>query len=123
METQIAILKQRLEDSEAIFNDFREENGTIDVTQEAGLLLAERASIDAQLSELNLKKAELTTYYTEEHPLVIQINEQITTLNERQQSIENNIGGLPELQREFLQLSQDTEINREIYKVRYIMYT
>lgn len=115
METQIPILKQRLEDSEAVFNDFRQENGTIDVTQEAELLLTERASIDAQLSELNLKKADLTTYYTEEHPLVIQINEQIAVLNGRQQSIENTIGGLPELQREFLQLSQDTEINREIY--------
>ncbi len=115
METQIPLLRQRLEESEAVFNDFREKNGTIDVAQEAQLLLTENANIDAQLNELNLKKADLTTYYTEEHPLVIQINEQIAVLNARRQQIDNTIGGLPEIQREFLKLSQDTEINREIY--------
>ena len=115
METQIPTLKKRLEDSEAIFNEFRKENGTIDVSQEAEILLTENSQIDAQLSELKLKKADLTTYYTEEHPLVIQINEQLQVLNARKQEIDNTITGLPEIQREFLQLSQDTEINREIY--------
>lgn len=115
METQIPLLRQKLEDSEATFNDFREENGTIDVAQEAQLLLTENSNIDAQLNELRLKKADLTTYYTEEHPLVIQINEQLAVLNSRKQEIDSTIGGLPEIQREFLKLSQDTEINREIY--------
>lgn len=115
METQIPLLRQKLEDSEATFNNFREENGTIDVAQEAQLLLTENANIDAQINELKLKKADLTTYYTEEHPLVIQINEQLAVLNSRRQKIDTTIGSLPEIQREFLKLSQDTEINREIY--------
>lgn len=115
METQIPLLKQKLEDSEAVFNEFRKEYGTIDVGQEAGILLGENAQIDAQLNELKLKKADLTTYYTEEHPLVIQINEQLAVLNGRKQQIDNTIAGLPEIQREFLQLSEDTAINREIY--------
>lgn len=115
METQIPLLKQKLEDSEAVFNEFRKEYGTIDVGQEAGILLGENAQIDAQLNELKLKKADLTTYYTEEHPLVIQINEQLAVLNNRKQEIDNTIAGLPEIQREFLKLSEDTAINREIY--------
>ncbi len=115
METQIPTLKKKLEDSEAVFNEFRKENGTIDVAQEAELLLTENSRIDEQLSELKLKKADLTTYYTDEHPLVIQINEQIAVLDARKQTIDTTINGLPELQREFLKLSQDTEINREIY--------
>ena len=115
IETQIPDLKQKLEESEAAFNQFRTENGTIDIEQEAGLLLAESAQIDSQLSELKLKKAELTTYYTEEHPLVIQIDDQIAELQSRVQSIESRIEELPEVQREFLQLSEDVSINREIY--------
>ncbi|WP_201597424.1 polysaccharide biosynthesis tyrosine autokinase [Psychrobacter vallis] len=115
METQIPALKKKLEDSEAIFNEFRTRNGTIDVSQEASILLSENAQIDSQLSELQLKKAELTTYYTEDHPLVIQINDQLTVLNSRKQEINDTIAGLPEIQREFLQLSEDTAINREIY--------
>lgn len=115
METQIPALKKKLEDSEAIFNEFRTRNGTIDVSQEAEILLSENAQIDSQLSELQLKKAELTTYYTEDHPLVIQINDQLTVLNSRKQEINDTIAGLPEIQREFLQLSEDTAINREIY--------
>lgn len=115
METQIPVLKEKLEDSEAVFNEFRKKYGTIDVAKEAELLLTENSQIDLQLNELKLKKADLTTYYTEEHPLVIQINEQLQVLNSRKQEIDTTIGGLPELQREFLKLSQDTEINREIY--------
>ena len=115
METQIPTLKKKLEDSEKKFNKFREKSGTIDIGQEAGILLAENSQIDAQLNELKLKKADLTTYYTEDHPLVIQINEQLDVLNNRKQEIDNTIAGLPEVQREFLQLSEDTAINREIY--------
>jgi len=115
METQIPTLKKKLEDSEAVFNDFRKKYGTIDVGKEAELLLTENSQIDAQLNELKLKKADLTTYYTEEHPLVVQINEQLAVLNARKQEIDDTIAGLPEIQREFLQLSADTTINREIY--------
>ena len=115
METQIPELKQTLEASEKAFNDFRTENGTIDIGQESSILLAENARIDSQLSELRLKKADLTTYYTEEHPLVIQIDDQIAELQSRIQVIDNRIEGLPEVQREFLQLSEDVNINREIY--------
>ncbi|MGO2623082.1 MAG: Wzz/FepE/Etk N-terminal domain-containing protein, partial [Psychrobacter sp.] len=110
METQIPTLKKKLEDSEAIFNDFRKKYGTIDVGKEAELLLGENSQIDVQLNELKLKKADLTTYYTDEHPLVVQINDQLAVLNARKQEIDNTIAGLPEIQREFLQLSADTTI-------------
>ncbi|MDA5133730.1 polysaccharide biosynthesis tyrosine autokinase [Psychrobacter sp. ANT_H3] len=115
METQIPTLKKKLEDSEAIFNEFRKKYGTIDVSKEAELLLTESSQIDVQLNELKLKKADLTTFYTEEHPLVMQINEQLAVLNDRKNEIDDTIAGLPEIQREFLQLSADSAINREIY--------
>lgn len=115
METQIPILRQRLDESEAAFNDFREQYGTIDVAQEAQLLLAESSRIDGQISDLKLQQAELSTYYTDEHPLVIQINDQLRTLNNRKQEINNTIERLPEIQREFIQLSEDVDLNRDIY--------
>lgn len=115
MESQIPQLKQKLEQSEETFNKFREQYGTIDVSKEAEILLNESAQIERQLSELKLKQAELLTYYTNEHPLVIQINDQIAVLNARRQEIKETVTRMPEVQREFLQLSQDMEINREIY--------
>ena len=115
METQIPALKQKLETSEIAFNEFRKKYGTIDVAKEAELLVTESYQIDAQLNELKLKKAELTTYYTAEHPLVVQINDQLKVLNARRQEIDATVGRLPEIQREFLKLSEDAAINREIY--------
>lgn len=115
MEKKIPALKQKLKESEAIFNKFRENSGTIDVAQEATILLSENAGLDTQISELKLKRADLTTYYTNEHPLVIQINEQLNVLNARKQQIDNTINKLPEVQREFLTLSEDVNIDREIY--------
>ena len=115
MESQIPQLRQKLEQSEEAFNKFREQYGTIDVTKEAEILLSESAQIEHQLGELKLKQAELLTYYTAEHPLVVQINDQLAVLNARRQEIKDTVTGMPETQREFLQLSQDMEINREIY--------
>ena len=115
METQIPILKRKLEVSQVVFNNFREKYGTIDIGQEAALLVGEKSQIDSQLNELKLKKADLTTYYTEEHPLVIQINEQLKVLDNRKQAINSKVASLPEIQREFLQRSEDVEINKEIY--------
>lgn len=115
MESQIPQLKQKLQQSEEAFNKFREQYGTIDVTKEAEILLEESSRIEMQLSELKLKQAELLTYYTAEHPLVIQINDQLGVLNERRQQIKNTVARMPEVQRQFLQLSQDMDINREIY--------
>lgn len=115
METQIPALKEKLDTSEAQFNEFRKKHGTIDVGKEAELLLNEKSRIDEQLNDLKLKRADLTTYYTNEHPLVIQINEQLKVLNSRIGAIGSTVAGLPEIQREFLKLSEDTAINREIY--------
>jgi tyrosine-protein kinase Etk/Wzc len=115
MESQIPQLKQKLQQSEEAFNKFREQYGTIDVSKEAEILLNESAQIERQLSELKLKQAELLTYYTAEHPLVIQINDQLAVLNDRRQEIKQTVTRMPEVQREFLQLSQDMDINREIY--------
>lgn len=115
MESQIPQLKQKLEQSEEAFNKFREQYGTIDVSKEAEILLNESAQIERQLSELKLKQAELLTYYTAEHPLVVQINDQLAVLSTRRQEIKETVTRMPETQREFLQLSQDMDINREIY--------
>jgi len=115
MESQIPQLRKKLEQSEEDFNKFREQYGTIDVTKEAEILLEESSRIEMQLSELKLKQAELLTYYTPEHPLVIQINDQLLVLNERREQIKETVASMPETQRKFLQLSQDMEINREIY--------
>lgn len=115
MESQIPQLRQKLQQSEEAFNKFREQYGTIDVSKEAEILLEESSRIEMQLSELKLKQAELLTYYTAEHPLVVQINDQLTVLNERRQQIKDTVASMPEVQRQFLQLSQDMDINREIY--------
>lgn len=115
MESQIPELKKNLEASEESFNEFREQYGTIDVSKEAEILLSEKSRIEGQLSELNLKKAELLTYYTAEHPLVIQINDQLETINDRRNEITQMIEEMPAIQRDFLKLSQDLDINREIY--------
>lgn len=115
IESQIPELKQNLEESEEAFNKFREQHGTIDVSKEAEILLSEKSRIEGQLSELNLKKAELLTYYTAEHPLVIQINDQLEEINARRNEITQMVAEMPVIQREFLKLSQDLEIDREIY--------
>lgn len=115
IESQLPELKSNLEKSESAFNSFREQYGTINIDQESSILINERAQLESQINSLNLKKTELLTYYTEEHPLVLQVEDQLSDLELRKQEIKETVSTLPEIQREFLQLSEDMKIDREIY--------
>lgn len=115
MSQQLPELKKKLNDSEAEFNKFREQNATVDINKESELIITENVAIQKNLKDLELKKAELVQRYTEEYPLVQQINAQIAELKSRENYLQDRIKVIPEVQRKFLELSSDVKINSEIY--------
>lgn len=115
MEEQLPILKKRLNESELVFNIFRKEKGTVNIDKEAELTLSEGVAVQTNLQELEIKKAELRSRYTELHPLMKQINAQISQLKSRQTALKTRISQMPALQRKFMELAADVQINREIF--------
>lgn len=115
MEKQLPELKKKLAESEANFNNFRQANGTVDIDKEAELVATQTVAVQTKLQELELKKAELQERYTDEHPLVKQITSQIDELKKNQTDLKNRVKKIPDIQRQFVELSSDVKINSEIY--------
>lgn len=65
--------------------------------------------------ELKQKQAELSAKYTNDHPLMVEINAQLSTLDKKTTELNNTLKQLPELQRLYLQLYRDVKVNTELY--------
>ncbi|MFH4385146.1 tyrosine protein kinase, partial [Acinetobacter baumannii] len=77
LERQLPELRKQLEDSEIKFNQFREKYKTVDVNAESELLLKQNIDLEKLKIELQQKQAELSAKYTNDHPLIRQIDAQI----------------------------------------------
>lgn len=115
LEQQLPLLKQQLEQSEQRYNIFRRANNTVDVTKEAELLLGQTVELRSKRLELEQKLAELQVRYTDEYPLVDEVKKQLATLAVENQKIDQRLNQLPEIQRQYLQLYRDVEVNTELY--------
>ena len=115
LDQQLPELKQQLEQSEIKFNEFREKYNTVDVTQEAELMLKQNIELEKMRIELKQKQAELSAKYTLDHPLMAEINAQVNSLNQKTQELNKSIKQLPETQRLYLQLYRDVKVNTELY--------
>jgi len=82
LEKQLPELKQQLEQAEAKYNQFRNSHGTIDLSEEARLSLQQSATAKLKRLELQQKKTELLTRFTNEHPIMVGVNAQIKEMND-----------------------------------------
>ncbi|MDC4455734.1 polysaccharide biosynthesis tyrosine autokinase [Acinetobacter baumannii] len=115
LDKQLPDLKQQLEDSEIKFNQFREKYNTVDVTQEAELYLKQNIALETTKTELKQKQAELAAKYTNDHPLMAEINAQLAAVNKKSAELNDTLKRLPEVQRQYLQLYRDVKVNTELY--------
>lgn len=115
LDKQLPELKQQLEQSEAKYNQFRNAHGTIDLSEEAKLSLQEAAAAKLKRLELQQRKTELLTRFTNEHPIMIGINTQIKEMNDEINSVADHIKQLPMLEQELLGLNRDIKVNTDLY--------
>ncbi|ENX16340.1 hypothetical protein F895_01541 [Acinetobacter sp. CIP 64.2] len=115
LEKQLPELRKQLEDSEIKFNQFREKYKTVDVNAESELLLKQNIDLEKLKIELQQKQAELSAKYTNDHPLIRQIDAQVAEINKKIADLNNRLTQLPETQRLYLQLYRDVKVNTELY--------
>lgn len=115
LQDQLPKLKSELEASEQKFNQFREKNNTVDVNKESELMLTEGVSLETTRIELKQKQAELAAKYTDSHPAMAEINAQLKAIEDKSAKLDQNLKALPEIQRQYLQLYRDVQVNTELY--------
>lgn len=112
---QLPQLKQQLEESEAKYNQFRNKHGTIDLGEEAKISLQQSAAAKTRKIELEQKKTELLTRFTENHPVVIGLESQLREINREIRTVADHIKTLPTIEQDVVRLSREVKVNTDLY--------
>jgi tyrosine-protein kinase Etk/Wzc len=112
---QLPELKTQLEQAEQKYNAFRNANGTVDLTEESKLNLAQSAAAKLRKMDLQQKRIEALSKYTTEHPLLQGIDGQIKEINGEIARMNEHLKSLPMIEQNLLRLQRDVKINSELY--------
>ena len=115
LNAQLPEVQSDLEQAETQLARFRERNKTIDLSLETESILRKSVSLDQKLSELELKRAELSRSYTPNHPVLKTLDEQREQLLEEKQSIEGEASSLPDVQQDLLRYVRQVEVTTQLY--------
>jgi tyrosine-protein kinase Etk/Wzc len=112
---QLPILKRQLEQSEDKYNQFRNANGTIDLREEARMSLQQAAAARNRRLDLNQKKTELLSRFTEDHPIIKSLNGQRQEVDAEIDDVARRIRTLPVLEQDETRLTREIKVNTDLY--------
>ncbi len=115
LDEKLPDLKQQLDNAERTFNQFRQQYNTVDIATESELYLNQSIALETRKAELEQRKAEMAAKYTAEHPTMREINAQLSTINSKIYQLDGTLERLPEIQRQYLQLSREVEAKTQSY--------
>ncbi|CAG9238472.1 Putative tyrosine-protein kinase EpsB [Paraburkholderia tropica] len=115
LNTQVPILKQRLEAAEARYTRVREKEGSIDLSEEAKVVLQQIADATTRMLELKQKRDQLASRFTDTYPDVVALDAQIATLKAQQSAFNAQVTRMPNAQQDAMRLMLDVKINTDLY--------
>lgn len=107
--------KKQLEESEDIYNRYRNQNGTVSLDDEAKNALTQTVDLQSRLLEAQQKRRELAARLTGEHPSVQTLDEQIAAWKGAIATIDARIRKMPELQQNTVRMQRDIKVNTDLY--------
>ena len=115
LNTLMPELRKQLEESENLFNQFRNREGTFDLSTEAKLVLEKVVDLQTQLLALEQRRKQLESQFTAQHPMIKTIDAQIQGIQREIDQLNRKTRTLPSVEQDLLQLMRDVKVNTETY--------
>ena len=115
LDQQLPALKQSMESAELRYNRMRKQLGSIDLGEEAKVLLQRAGTAHVELMELTQKQTELAGHYASDHPMMVTVNKQLDALNRDIAALSGRIKRLPQVEQEIVRLGRDVKVSTEVY--------
>ncbi|WP_065501290.1 GNVR domain-containing protein [Burkholderia stabilis] len=115
LERQEPFLKAQLTESEARLTALRNQQGSIDLAEEARLALIRSADDASRLIELRQRREALLSRYAHAHSDVVAVDRQISLLEHDRNRADEKIRRLPDLQQQVLRRMLDVKVNTDLY--------
>jgi tyrosine-protein kinase Etk/Wzc len=113
--TELPKFKTQLEQSEDSYNQYRNQNGTISLDDEARNALAQSVDLQAKLLDAKQKRLDLMGNFTAKHPMVVTLDTQIASLKKELGGVEGRIRRMPMMQQNSLRMQRDIKVNTDLY--------
>ena len=113
--TLLPQLRTQIEESESKFNHFRNRNSTFDLTTQAKLVLDQSVKLQTSLLELQQKRKDLESRFTDQHPSIQTIDAQINRINSELGAVSGRVKAFPSVEQDLLSLTRDLKVNTELY--------
>ncbi len=115
LDTALPQFKTQLEQSEDIYNRYRNQNGTVSLDDEAKNALTQTVDLQSKLLEAEQQRRELTARFTSEHPAVQTLDTQVVAWKSAIATIDARIRKMPELQQNTVRMQRDIKVNTDLY--------
>ncbi len=115
LESQLPIVKDRLEKAEQGLSAYRQEHGAVDISAEAEILLKQAAEMETLGIQLKQKYEEQNQRLESAHPDMVATKGQIRRIDQKLAGLEKRIKDLPRTQQNMVSLSRDVQVNTELY--------
>ena len=115
LESQLPVIKERLEKAEAALSAFRQKHGAVDISTEAEVLLKQTSEMETLGIQLKQKYEEQSQRLESAHPDMIATNAQIRRIERKLGDLNKRIKDLPRTQQNMVGLSRDVQVNTELY--------
>ena len=112
---QIPQAEQVLRAAESALNAFRQQQVSVDLSMETQTLLSAVTGAEAELADLQRREDELSQRYTLSHPTYRLLLEERARLEARLEQLREQVGALPETQRQIVNLTRDLELAQRLY--------
>lgn len=112
---QLPQAEEALRIAEAALNAFRQQQVSVDLSMETQSLLRTVTSVEAELATLRQREDEIAQRYTPSHPTYRLLIEERERLEARLAQLRDQVGTLPETQRQIVNLSRDVELAQRLY--------
>jgi tyrosine-protein kinase Etk/Wzc len=112
---QLPDVKKDLDTVETDLNEYRARSGTIDIAEEAKIILTQLSSVEKSIAELKLKKVELLQELTPEHPFIIALGQKQIQLEREASDLEKKIRTLPHSDQRAISLERSVKVKNQLY--------
>jgi tyrosine-protein kinase Etk/Wzc len=115
LESQLPIVKERLERSEQALSAFRQQHGAVDISTEAEVLLKQTSDMENLGIQLRQKYEEQNQRLEDAHPDMMATKAQIARVEKKLADLSRRIKDLPRTQQNMVGLARDVQVNTELY--------
>lgn len=117
LESQLPVVKKSAAAAEAALNEFLRTHRSANLSREGQSLLERAATIERDLSGLELQASELRQRFMPNHPAFASLNEKLHLLRVERAAINQRTQELPQAEAEYARLQRDLRVSTELYNV------